>query len=269
SFLLRPGPLRLHSAVVALALAMISNPARADDLSDLLQQQAEDPGDMGLAEQVGGALYQAGRYAEAARVLEQVAAHGNSQQQQRARYNAGLARYSAGQLTAALEDWQQILEQDSAHTAAQQNTAAVQAELQARMQPPEEQPPEEQPQDGEPQDGEPQDGEPQDGESQDGESQDGESQSQDGEEQDGTMEEPGELQELGDTGEQEAAAEAVAQEGADGEESESGEDAQATAAPQEIDGEMSEDAARRLLESVEEGEPRVQVGEQSKGGNDW
>ncbi|MFT4979747.1 MAG: Ca-activated chloride channel family protein, partial [Myxococcota bacterium] len=43
SLLLRPGPLRLHSAVVALALAMISNPARADDLSDLLQQQAEDP----------------------------------------------------------------------------------------------------------------------------------------------------------------------------------------------------------------------------------
>ena len=272
SYFLRPGALRMSGAAVVL-LALVATPARAEDLDALLQQQAAAPDDMALAEQVGASLFEAGRYAEAARLLEQVAARGDASQRERARYNAGVARYGAGQLTAALEDWQQVLSESPENAAAQQNAAAVQAEIQARLQQQQDQEQQQQNSDqqdqGEPQDQQDQQQQDQQSESQDSQQQDSQDQQpgEQPEEHDGTMEpqQPEEPPEVGDTG---AGAQAMAEPGEQPEPSEP--DGEQTAAGEAIqEGEMSEDSARRLLESVEEGEPRVQVGDQSRGGNDW
>ncbi len=274
SGLLRPGPLRLQLAGLLLAAGLLGGrPALASDLDDLIAAQVEDPDDLALAEQLGGALHAAGRYEEAAETFAMVADRSpDDAQRLRARYNAGLARYHAGELTAAVEDWQRVLQRDPEHAAAQQNVAAVQAEIAARLN----EPPPQDGEDGEPQDGEPQDGEdgaaPQDGEdgeSQDSESQDSESQdseSQDSEPQDGTTGTP---PEAGDTGTPE---QLQPQDGAlgdtgapDGEP----EGLASQAQPGASAGEMSAAAAARLLDSVEEGTPRVQVDPGSRGGNDW
>jgi Ca-activated chloride channel family protein len=275
SYLLRPGALRLGPAAASILLLTVGT-ARADTLDALLQQQAAAPDDMALAEEVGEALFEAGRFDEAAGVLEQVAQRGGSQQQDRARYNAGLARYYAGQLTAALEDWQRILSEDPDHTAAQQNATAVEAEIQARLQQQQEQEQEQQDSDEEcdnPQEGE--DGEPQDSDSDsdseeqdsdsDSEPQDSDSEPEESESHDGTMEPPPEeplAEQSLDTEEEQSAPSPSA-------EPSSEESAQAAQASELSEEELAEAAARRLLDSVEEGEPRVTVGEQSRGGNDW
>ena len=268
---LRPGALRLRGTGLALLLLTLPGAARADgtEIDALIQQQISRPDDLALAERLGAALLKEGRFDEASDVLDGIADRSlDPEQRGRARYNAGLAEYGAGRLTAAVEDWQRVLTDAPEHAAAKQNAASVQAEISARM---EEEPPEDS-QDGESQDGEPQDGEPQDSEPQDSESQDSESQdseSQDGEpstppDSDGTTApDDGQEAPAEDTGQP---AEPVAA-GEPGE-PEDGEGAAAQAGEAEA-GEVSEDAAMRLLNSVEEGEPRVEITPESRGGKDW
>lgn len=268
---LRPGALRLRGAGLALLLLTLPGAARADnaEIDQLIQQQIRRPDDLALAERLGAALLEEGRFDEASDILDNIADRSlEPEQRDRARYNAGLAEYGSGRLTAAIEDWQRVLTDDPEHAAAKQNAEAVQAEISARMQ---EEPPPEDSEDGEPQDGDPQDGE-QDGDPQDGE-QDGEpdGEPQDGEqtppEHDGTTA-PDESQPAptGDTGEPDSE---QAEPTADGEpgEPEEGEGSAQAAAGEE--GEISEDAAMRLLNSVEEGEPRVEITPESRGGKDW
>ena len=71
----------------------------------LLAQQVERPEDLHFAEEVGAALFGAGRFDEAAEVLNSVAdRRTDPEQRNRARSNAGLATYRDGRLTRALED---------------------------------------------------------------------------------------------------------------------------------------------------------------------
>lgn len=283
SYALRPGALRLGATA---ALALTVSTAHGQSLDDLLQQQASNPNDPLLTEQVAAALYEAGRYSEAARLLEQLADNGQGDQHQRARYNAGLARYHAGQLTDALDNWQQVLSTDPGHEHAQHNAEAVQAEIQARLQPPQEQPSPQDENEQSPQ--EPQDADdssqssPSDAQQQGG--QDTASPSPSASDT-GGAEDPSEPQNAdeadasndgtmqpqtgaGDTGmnPEEAISNAEAMSG----DAEADPDASTVAGEgTQGDEEMSEDAARRLLESVEEGDPRVQVGDSVRGGKDW
>jgi Ca-activated chloride channel family protein len=263
---LRPGPLRLRGAGLVLLLAL-PGVSRADgtEIDRLIQEQVHHPDDLDLAERLGAALLKEGRFQEAAEVLDGVADRSlDSEQRGRARYNAGLAEYGAGRLTAAVEDWQRVLTDNPGHGPAKQNAEAVQAEINARMQ---EEPPPEDSQDGDPQDGDPQDGDSQDGQqSQDGSPQDSQ-QSQDGDPQDSQPQDDGTtnpdnsqpLSEAGDTGQSA---------GGEPRDGELGEDAAGQASAGQ-EGEISEDAAMRLLGGVEEGEPRVEITPESRGGKDW
>lgn len=162
-------------AALSLALLLLALPARANPAAEartllaqgrhqeavalLAQAQVDQPGDVGLAFALAEALYRAGRYEEAARAYEQLAARAPEPGQRRdAGYNAGLAAYQAGRLDDAVAAWQQVLEQDPEHAAARHNAEQVQQEIAARLQPPPPQQGEEQPQDGEagdpPQEGE-------------------------------------------------------------------------------------------------------------------
>ncbi len=305
----RPGPLRLSgvggaSAALLIALAA-GRPAAAqapgDPVADLARQQAERPDDLDLAERLGGALYGSGDFNRAFEVLDGVAERAASPERAaRARTNAGLAAYRAGRLTQAVDAWDRVLQSDPENESAAANKAAVEQEIARRLQqdPPEQQPQdgeqqpqdgEQQPQDGEqqPQDGEqqPQDGEqqPQDGEQQpqDGEQQpqDGEQQPQDGEQQpgeppppsDGTNNdgEPQDPDEAGDTGPTEPLfgdpTDPADGEASDGEPQPGDPGADGPTRPGAVDpGE-----AERLLDTVEEGTPRVRTQNRKAGEKDW
>jgi Ca-activated chloride channel family protein len=255
---LRPGALRLSGAVTGLIFCVGLARAAEDwkqEVERLASEQASKPDDLGLAERLGEALFRAGDYDRAQEVLEGVAERSvDPAQRQRARYNGGLAAYRGGQLTRALEDWQRVQQDNPEHAAAKQNAEAVQKELSARTQPPEEQPQQGQPGEGEPQEG--QEGQPQEG--QQGQPQSGE-QSQDG----AQPADPGEGQSteegqppIGERGEIEGEA------GTAGEDADAGE-------PTDANGDITAREAERLLDGVQEGSPRIRTSDRPRSGKDW
>ena len=287
--LVRPGPLRLSGVAgvggVLFALAAgrpLAAQVPSDPVADLARQQAEHPNDLDLAERLGGALYGSGDYNRAYEVLDGVAERATAPERAaRARTNAGLAAYRAGRLTQAVEAWDRVLQVDPAHPAAAANKAAVEQEIARRLQQP---PPEPQPQDGEPQpqDGEPQpqggEPQPQDGEPQpqDGEPQPqgGEPQPQDGEPQppsDGTNNDgpPPDPAAAGDTGPSEPLFgdpdETPPSDGRDGDAEQGAPGSDGPARPGAVDPAEAE----RLLDSVEEGTPRVRTQDRNAGEKDW
>jgi Ca-activated chloride channel family protein len=238
----RAGRLKLSGTAPALlGLALLSTgSARAEEataVERLAEAQAAAPDDLGLAEDLGQALFEAGRMGEAARVLAEASDRAiDPEQRRRARYNSGLAEYEAGRLTQALEGWKRVLEDEPEHGGATQNAAAVQQELAQRLQEP---PPE-----GEQGEEEGEPGEPGD---------------------------TGAPPEAGDTG--------APPEDVDGEVGDRGEldDAAEDQAPPEeaarqaggVEGELTEEEARRLLDGVEEGTPRVGRSRTPPGGKNW
>ena len=237
----RPGPLRLPGAMVAVLL-VLSTSAQAQDTSPgsvdtLLARQAAQPDDLGLAEELGLALLQAGRSTEAHDVLSQVAERTlDPEQRRRARYNAGHAAYRSGRLTRAAEDWRRVLEDRPDHPAAQQNAEVVEQEIARRLQ--QEPPPQDQ--QGDPQD---QQGDPQDP-------------------TDGTLAPPEDGEDTGLSGD------------LDGMQTDAGEPGEDTpqldAAPSESrPGEITADEAARMVDAVEEGQPRVVARPGAAGDKDW
>ena len=298
----RPGPLRLGgstaAAVLVLGLGLLaSGPAGAGALEEAEAAYARDPDDPERIEALAEAAYRSGDARRARELYARLADEGGSAGQRlRARYNEGLAAYRGGELVDALEAWQAVLGEDPEHPGARQNLEAVGKELELRLQdpPPQEQQGEGEPGEGEPGEGEP--GEPQQGEQegeQQGEPQEGEQQ---GEPQEG---EPGEPQQGEPGGEQGTPPEtdgtrpeSAPAEGSDtgrpgqrGEitEGEGGDEGQEVevqaeggsdtgrpgeAEPEVSPGAMSAEEAERLVDSVEEGAPRVVYGE-DQGGKDW
>lgn len=238
---------RMGVASVVLGMLVVGTPANADTTIDaLVAAQVSSPDDLTVAEQLGGALFEAGRFNEASDVLTGVADRSkDAEVRARARYNSGLAAYRGGRLTEALEAWQRVLQDQPEHAAAQKNASAVQAEIQKRLG---EEPP-------------PQDGQPEDSESDSESNENEESESQD--QNDGTREPSEEPPSPSDTG---AAPES---DGQDTPQPTEGDDTgEAPAAPMQLS-EMTEDQAERMFESVQEGDPRVVIDPASRGGKDW
>lgn len=231
-------------AATLLMVLMSSSVATAatPSIAELSAQQVANPDDLGLAEELGAALFKAGRFNESEEVLRSIADRSqDSALRARARYNSGLAAYRGGRLTQALEAWQRVLQDHPDNAAAQKNAAAVQAEIQKRLG---EEPP------------------PQD--------QDGENQ-EDGDEQpptddtaapqnDGTREPPE------PPGDDTGAAPPPPEPNEPTEAS--GDTGTPTPPPAEV-GEISEQEAERMFDAVEEGDPRVVIDPGSKGGKDW
>ena len=249
------------SALVVLAVCLSGSPASASDQVDALTaEQVANPDDLDVAERLGAALFKEGRFNEADRVLRDVADRQQAPSDRaRSRYNAGLAAYKAGRLTQALESWQRVLQDHPDHTAAQQNAAAVQAEIQKRMG---EEPP---PQDG---DGEESSEESQQSEDTGGPSEQGSQEpGDDSSENDGIREpepeeaEPESTEEAPEEDSSESRSES-ADSPADPTERDTG------AAPLSVE-EITASEAERMFDSVREGDPRVVVGEGSQGGRDW
>lgn len=276
---LRPGPIRLRGGGAALLLLpwLFLAPVMAADpeVDRLMAEHVERPDDLALAERLGGALYKSGDYAAAEEVFDSVAARSpDPAQRARARYNSGLSAYKGGRLTEAVEDWQGVLEQAPEHAPAKQNLEAARKELAARLQ---RQPPQQQPQD--------QQGDPGDqGEQQDQQPQEQQDSGQQPEEQ-GQQEPRSESEPRADQGQQ-PQRETPESDGTR-EPGEPGEPGEADTAPPEEGtaegagdtgeaegeptrpGSISAGEADRLLEGVEEGDPRVVVSPRGRGGNDW
>ena len=268
--LLRPGRLRLPgSTATAVVLGLLlarPAPAQAPDrVASLAAEQAADPDDLKLAEDLGQALFEAGEFNRAHAVLSGVAERTlDAQQRSRARSNAGLAAYRAGRLTRAVEDWQRVLQDDPEHPAASANAQAVQQALLRRLG---QEPP--------PQDGQQQDGQQQDGQQQDGQQQDGQQQDEGRDPGDGTRPEeadtaddpaPGQGGEIRDQDGADPADGATAAAGdPSGEAGEPGDEVPALGRP----GEISPEEAQRLLDGVEEGTPRVPRTRHRPGDKDW
>jgi Ca-activated chloride channel family protein len=263
---------RKRSAVL-LALLLVAAPARASEtelgpaellmsqgrydeaVTELERLQAEDPLDPQIAWALAGARYGAGDATGAARDFEDLAERMPEEADRiEALYNAGNARYRAGELEEAVGDWQQVLAQEPEHEAAQQNAERVGQEILRRTQ----DPPDEQPGQGDGGEGQQQDGQP-GGDT--GESSEG-SESSEGESSDGTNKHEGRDGEPGRDSGLEQLDEAL-QSGEPGADSED----PGTARPYGVE-EMSEEEARRLLDGVDEGTPRVTVRGQSSG-KDW
>jgi Ca-activated chloride channel family protein len=241
------------------ARQLLASGQAADAVDALTGLQVENPNDPGVAWALGEALFADGRFDDAATVFTDLADRApDAEFAQGSRYNSGLSHYGAGRLEQAVRDWDRVVEQAPENEAARQNAEAVRQELARRTQEP---PPEDsQDQEGEPSDGEgdtgqgaPQEGEPGDtgGSEQQGEPTDT------SESGDGTR--PMTPSESEDAGEPEGEIQAV-----DG--------SQDTATPEaplaEGVQELSAEEATRLLESVDEGNPRVTVRGRSYG-KDW
>jgi len=238
---------------LSICALMVSSPARAqaDTVAALTAQQVDNPDDLELAERLGAALFRAEQFNDAESVLRGVADRSkDSDARARARYNAGLAAYKSGRLTAALESWQRVLQDHPDHASAQKNAAAVQAEIQKRLG---EEPP---PQDG--------DGENSDGDSPEEEQQEPQGGDTGSPNNDGTREPQDKPPEGGDTG-----ASDDDERSADQDQAASGGDTgSAESVPAEIK-EISETEAARMFDAVREGDPRVVIDPGSKGGKDW
>lgn len=260
-----------------------------DEAARLLgQARVADPGDTRLGDALGTALYRAGRYREAEQIFSALAeSTTDGEDAARARYNAGNAAYRGGRLDQALSAYQQAMGQDAQFKDAQTNAAAVQKEIQARRSPPPEDQQDQQDQEDQQeqdqqkqagQDGQQdQEGQPQDGQSgqdgqkpdpgdgtrqadatepKDGEPEDGNGNSKPGEPKDGQGERPAD----GEPKDGAVAQDEAGEPGGEGTEVASGEPGD--------DGGMTAQEATQLVESVQDGKPRVVVGRPS-GGKDW
>lgn len=282
---------RPAAAALLLAAALVAGaPARAGDaeVERLTALQLQNPGDLHVSEQLGEALFKAGDYARAEEVLRGVAERSDdAAQRARARYNEGLAAYRGGRLHRAVEDWQQVLKDQPDHKPAAQNISSVQKELQMRMQQqqqnqqnqqnqqdPTSQDPQAQNQQNSQQDGQPQDPQQAQGEQQNQQNQqnpsDPQQQAQDGSQDrqappsDGTREERQPATAAADdTGAADAGEQAQAEQG----QADSGQPQDGQAEPKP--GKLSAEAAERLVDGLEEGEPRVVVDPKRRGGKDW
>jgi Ca-activated chloride channel homolog len=257
-------PLGILALLVA-TLSILPRAGRAElppEVQRLLQEQVRDPDDLDLAERVGEALYQAGEYDRAREVLADVAERATEPEQRtRARYNAGLSAYRSGHLTEAIEDWDGALQSKADHEPSRQNLTAAQKELAARLQ--------EEQQDQQKSDSQSQEdnSEPQEQEaSQDQESESEQQQKDPGQEQD---------QQNADDGTNEAEAESEP-EGKPGDRGDveprdgtkdTGQGDGSGGVPTEED--LSKDEAKRFLNGLEEGNPRVPVSQRQGGGRDW
>jgi Ca-activated chloride channel family protein len=236
-------------ALFALTLYSPSVLASEDTISALSAEQISSPDDLGVAERLGAALFGAGQFNKAGRVLAAVAErHTDPEARARARYNSGLAAYKAGSLTTALESWQRVLQDHPDHAAAQKNAKAVSEEIQKRMG--EEPPPQEGEGDGDAQD-------------KDADSPPEEATDTGGAPDDGTREpSPPDTEDTGlaRPSDPEAADDADGAEGADAEE--------VPGAPTELK-EISATEAARMFDAVKEGDPRVVIDPGSRGGGEW
>jgi Ca-activated chloride channel family protein len=273
-FLVRGPRARVHPALGLAALLLVAPRVHGDEgeVARLAAEQVARPDDLGVAEKLGAALFQAGQYNRAEEVLSNVADRAtDSVQRDRSRYNAGLAAYRAGRLTEAAEDWQRLL-QDGEHPSAQKNLDAVQRELAKRTG---QEPPDQDQQKGElgdqGQDGQ-QDEPPQGGDT--GASQGSQDEPQDQDKpqdpqsgdkppDDGTRTPPkrdtgAPKEQTGDRGEI-----------SENDPSEARDTGAEAPAPQPRLGAISEQEAKRLFDGVEEGTPRVVVDPGGAGRNDW
>jgi Ca-activated chloride channel family protein len=254
-------------------MLLLVPPVHGDEgkVSGLLAEQVAQPGNLQVAEDLGAALFEAGRFNQAEAVLSSVADRAlDSALRDRARYNAGLSAYQAGRLSEAAEDWQRLL-QDGEHPAAQKNLDAVNKEIAARQgqEPPEQ----EQDQSGEQGDEGEQSGEPQTGQDtgapqppQEPPSEPQEEQPGDGDEPQPPQDEASKPPESKDTGE---SPEPVGERGEISEEEGGESEEQAEADEVQPLGSISAQEAKRLFDGVEEGTPRVSIDPGSAGGNDW
>ncbi len=223
-------------------------PAAIDKLG---QARVSDPGDATVGQALAESLYRAGRYREAEQVYDSLAM-ADAEREATYLYNAGNAAYRGGRLDDAVRRFEAAAQADPKLEAAVKNAAVVKQEIALRERPPEPEP--EQEPEGEPEgeDGEQNqgsqesattqsasegEGEPSDGQPGEGQAQPAEGQAQTGQEgePEGEGFAPGEEQ----GGE--------AQEGA------------AAVADPEAEGEMSEAEAARLVDSVKDGRPHVQL----------
>jgi Ca-activated chloride channel family protein len=254
-------------------MLLLVPPVHGDEgkVSGLLAEQVAQPGNLQVAEDLGAALFEAGRFNQAEAVLSSVADRAlDSALRDRARYNAGLSAYQAGRLSEAAEDWQRLL-QDGEHPAAQKNLDAVNKEIAARQgqEPPEQ----EQDQSGEQGDEGEQSGEPQTGQDtgapqppQEPPTEPQEEQPGDGDEPQPPQDEASKPPESKDTGE---SPEPVGERGEISEEEGGESEEQAEADEVQPLGSISAQEAKRLFDGVEEGTPRVSIDPGSAGGNDW
>jgi Flp pilus assembly protein TadD len=245
-----------------------------------------DPDNLDLLARLAAARYRAGDYRGAARAWarESELAGGRAD----AEYNAGNAEYRGGRLEDALQRYDRALALDPNNTSAQQNKALIERELKIRQQlqppkpekgepepdpnePPEDAPPgEAKPQEGAPEPGEEKpekNGEP--GQASDSppppgskpESADGEGKpsqgGQRGDETDDTKP-PGEASEVGQLGEGDPTGEGP-------------EGAAAAAGPGEggKEGQLTAVQAEKILDSIEEGQPRIVVPGDPTRGKPW
>jgi len=270
------GVVVLRSVGVVVLFGFGMNTAQAqstDSLDVLLRSQTENPDDLELAERLGHALFEAGRYDESASVLSSVADRSADQSQRaRSRFNAGLAEYHGGQLVTASQDWQRVLQDNPDHASALKNASAVEEEIRRRLQ---EDPPED---------------------NQDNSPGEDDANNQEDQQSEGTQQDQGSEQESGETspeGDEANEAQQTAESSSDGSydpkqtqdadntdlDSNSGiaQESDPNSDPNESDegvaatpsSEMSEETAARLLDSVDEGTPRVVINPDSRGGPDW
>lgn len=249
--LLGAGPVQAGALEDAQALLTEGQPAQAVDA--LTRLQVERPDDPAVVWSLGQALFQDGRYDDAARVFSDLADRApDTEHALGSRYNAGLSHYGAGRLEDAVADWDRVLEQDPDNVAAQQNAEAVRQELARRLQepPPEDQQGEQEPGEaGDTGQQEPQEGEPGDtgaaGAPSDPQEPPDEPDSDDGSRPDDG--EPGE-----EAGEPEGEVQPAAGP------ADTGKPASEAPLPEGVQ-ELTAEEAARLLASVDEGNPRVTV----------
>jgi Ca-activated chloride channel family protein len=285
------------STGAVLALLLLPVPARAQDLESALelieadrhaeaaaqleQMRVERPEDPQVLTALAEALARSGRHEQAAEAYEELARRSEDELlQTRALYNAGHQRYQQGELDQAVGDWQQVLEREPEHPAARHNAEEVSREIQRRQAQSQAR---QEPQEGQDQQG----GGGEQSQPSQGGSDSGEPSSPErGQDTGGAEDQQGEAGERGEPGEDEPeeASGGAAPEDSDGTRGErdlEGQEAQpGEGEPPDLLGEegrgaspygaeeMSEEEARKLLNGVEEGDPRVVVRGQSRT-RDW
>ncbi|MCA9489595.1 MAG: VWA domain-containing protein, partial [Myxococcales bacterium] len=258
-------------------------PQAAEKLLDLT---LEHPDDAELQDRLAAARYRAGDYEGAARAWEQSARAGDSD----ALFNAGNAHYMAGRLEEALERYDQVLTVDPENAAALRNKDMVGREIASRRA--QKPPPPPKPDDGPRDDGQGGAGQEQDEQdgSEGGQEQGDPSEGGQQDQQDPSQQEPqpgqggGEQQEQQDQQNQQGgSSEGTDEEQPDSEpvdpsqvtdgQGEQGDQQQDTTAQGEgsqgeDEGPMTQAQADRLLESIDEGQPRTLV-QGLPGGKPW
>lgn len=238
------------------------------------QARVEDPGNREVARALAESLYRTGRFREAESMFQSLAdTAGNDKERAVYAYNAGNAAYRAGRLNEAVQDFQQSYAKDPGFTAAKQNGDLVQQELAMRLkqQPPpqqdqQQQQPQDQQQDQQQQAANPQDpsNQPQDQQ----QNQQSQQQQQDQQAQQQQQDPQGKHQQPQDqtTGQQSQQQDPQAQQ--DPSEVQQGDGTPAQEAESGDPDKMTKEQAAQLVDSVQDGKPRVALGGASSG-RDW